>query len=229
VADQALDIQGFEVLLQKVFNAEVATQHGQRSQSALRAKRQQACTLVTSAFLISLSASTTDDSELRQRLKELAQSGKSATAHASAPIGQEGRSGSETIREPSGSIGRAAYPAKEGTKEAAFDAKGAVTTTAAPNEQWAIDFIHDMTGHVTPLQVSHRARPLYPENAGHTVDTSISGKAVIDTSSGLLELRSKPQTIVLDNGPEFTSTCSIPGQKSKGKHLAYIRTRKAYG
>jgi len=96
----------------------------------------------------------------------------------------------------------------------------------APNEQWAIDFIHDMTATsrrfrcLTVLDIFTR------ECLAIRVDTSIAGKAVIDTLQRLLESRGKPQTIVLDNGPELMSNVLQSWAEGKAIHLAYIRPGK---
>ncbi len=58
------------------------------------------------------------------------------------------------------------------------------------------------------------------------VDTSISGKAVIDTLQRLLEFRGKPQTITLDNGPELTSSVLQSWAEGRSVHLAYSRPGK---
>lgn len=95
-----------------------------------------------------------------------------------------------------------------------------------PNEQWAIDFVHDMTATsrrfrcLTVLDIFTR------ECLAVRVDTSISGKAVIDTLQRLLGFRGKPQTIVLDNGPELTSNVLQSWAEGKAIHLAYIRPGK---
>lgn len=92
-----------------------------------------------------------------------------------------------------------------------------------PNELWAMDFIHDMTAAsrrfrcLSVLDVASR------ECLAIRVDTSISGKAVQDTLERLCETRGTPKIIVLDNGPEFTSTVLHTWTRKKGIHLSYIR------
>lgn len=73
------------------------------------------------------------------------------------------------------------------------------------NKQWAIDFVHDsiVTGRrfrcFSILDVFSR------ECVAIQVDTSISAKTVTDTLERLIAIRGAPETITVDNGPEFTS------------------------
>ena len=94
------------------------------------------------------------------------------------------------------------------------------------NEQWAIDFIHDSTSTsrrfrcLTVLDLCSR------ECLAMRVDTSISGKGVIDALQRLFETRGIPRTLVLDNGPEFTSKVFQTWADDNEIHLAYIRPGK---
>ena len=74
-----------------------------------------------------------------------------------------------------------------------------------PNEQWAMDFVHDsiVTGRkfkcLSILDLFSR------ESLFIYAGTSIPSRVVIDILDRLCETRGVPKSIITDNGPEFTS------------------------
>lgn len=75
----------------------------------------------------------------------------------------------------------------------------------APNEQWAMDFVHDsmVTGRtfkcLSILDLFSR------ESLFIYAGTSIPSRVVVDVLDRLCETRGIPTRIITDNGPEFTS------------------------
>jgi len=72
----------------------------------------------------------------------------------------------------------------------------------APNQRWSMDFVHDSTeqGRIRSLNIvdDYTRECLWIE-----VDRSLSGHRVTRVLDNLVELRGKPQSLVMDNGPEF--------------------------
>ncbi len=75
----------------------------------------------------------------------------------------------------------------------------------APNQQWAMDFVHDsiVTGRkfkcLSILDLFSR------ESLFIYTGTSIPSRVVVDVLDRLCETRRVPKSIIVDNGPEFTS------------------------
>ena len=67
------------------------------------------------------------------------------------------------------------------------------------DERWSLDFVHDQL-----------------------VDTSISGVRVAHYLDELLQARSTPQAIVMDNGPELTSKAMFFWSQKTGIKLNFI-------
>jgi putative transposase len=166
------------------------------------------------------------DSELRQRLKELAQHKKRYGARRLHLLVK--KEGLVINHKRTERIYREEHLAlrRKSRKKLPTGLRIPLPQPTLPNEQWAIDFVHDMTATsrrfrcLTVLDIFTR------ECLTIRVDTSISGKAVVDTLERLSELRGKPQTIVLDNGPELTSGVFQSWAQARSIHPAYIRPGK---
>ena len=74
--------------------------------------------------------------------------------------------------------------------------------TTVANQRWSMDFVHDSTeqGRIRSLNIvdDYTRECLWIE-----VDRSLSGHRVTRVLDNLIELRGKPQSLVMDNGPEF--------------------------
>ncbi len=60
------------------------------------------------------------------------------------------------------------------------------------------------------------------------VDTSLNGHSVLGALNELIEERGEPETILSDNGTEFTSNKVIRWQKERGIRWEYIEPGKPY-
>jgi putative transposase len=94
------------------------------------------------------------------------------------------------------------------------------------NTHWAIDFIHDSTASGKRFRCLSVLDIYSRECLALRVDTSISGRAVVDTLLRVIETRGIPTTIVADNGPEFTGKAFQSWAEDKKIHIAFIRPGK---
>jgi putative transposase len=91
----------------------------------------------------------------------------------------------------------------------------------APDQRWSMDFVSDVAGQ-------RRIRSLniiddYSREAlAIEVDTSISGERVTRVLDRISLARRLPQQIVVDNGPEFTSTAFLRWAQDRGVEIHFI-------
>ena len=82
------------------------------------------------------------------------------------------------------------------------------------NEQWALDFVHDSLSTGRTFRCLSVLDTYARECLCLHSDTSIPGKTVTAILDRLIERRGKPETIITDNGPEFTGkTLSVWAEK----------------
>lgn len=95
-----------------------------------------------------------------------------------------------------------------------------------PNELWAMDFLSDALAsgrrfRVLPIMDTFNRECLWME-----VDTSIGGKRVAGVLSRISALKGLPQTISVDNGPEFISNAMDAWAHVRGIKLQFNRPGK---
>jgi putative transposase len=73
------------------------------------------------------------------------------------------------------------------------------------NERWSMDFMSDELEDGRALRVLNIVDDYTRECVGMEIDRSLPADRVIDRLEQLAETRGLPQTIVVDNGPEFAS------------------------
>ena len=73
------------------------------------------------------------------------------------------------------------------------------------NEAWAMDFVHDGTAAGRTFRTLNVVDRVTRECLVIEVDTSITGKRVVAVLALLVAMRGKPESIRVDNGPEFIS------------------------
>jgi putative transposase len=76
---------------------------------------------------------------------------------------------------------------------------------SAPNQQWAMDFVHDSIMTARKFKCLSILDLFSRESLFIYAGTSIPSRVVIDVLDRLCETRGVPTSIITDNGPEFTS------------------------
>ncbi len=95
-----------------------------------------------------------------------------------------------------------------------------------PNERWSMDFVHDQLAGGRRFRVLNVVDDYTRESVGQLVETSISGERVARYLSQLMETRSKPRSIVCDNGTEFTCKAMFFWSQSNMVRLDFIQPGK---
>ncbi len=75
----------------------------------------------------------------------------------------------------------------------------------SPNQRWSMDFVHDQLADGRRFRILTIVDSFTRECPNLEVDTSIGGKRVVRVLDRLAFLRGLPESITIDNGPEFTS------------------------
>ena len=94
------------------------------------------------------------------------------------------------------------------------------------NEAWAMDFVHDGTAGGRTFRTLNIVDRFTRECLVIEVDTSITGHRVVAVLALLVAMRGKPQSIRVDNGPEFISKALDSWAFASGVALHFIRPAK---
>jgi len=82
---------------------------------------------------------------------------------------------------------------------------------SAVNQQWAVDFVHDVLAGGRKFRVLSVVDEYSRECLALEVDTSFPSQRVTRALETIIADRGKPQSIRMDNGPELTSRHIWPG------------------
>ena len=91
-----------------------------------------------------------------------------------------------------------------------------------PNQRWSMDFVSDTFGASRRFRILAVNDDCCRENLCLIADTSISGDRVTRELDALVRLYGKPDSIVTDNGTEFTSQAVLKWAKENGVEWHYI-------
>jgi len=105
-------------------------------------------------------------------------------------------------------------------------ARLALPEASRPNERWAMDFVHDSLWNGRKLRALTIVDIFTKESLKIEIDTSISGKRVAHVLSRIAEDRGFPESITVDNGPEFSSKALDRWAYENGVVLDFIRPGK---
>ena len=94
------------------------------------------------------------------------------------------------------------------------------------NERWSLDFVHDQLTDGRRIRILNIVDDYSRACVGQLVDTSISGVRVARYLDELLQTRSKPKSIVMDNGSELTSKAMFFWSQRTGVKLNFIQPGK---
>jgi putative transposase len=95
-----------------------------------------------------------------------------------------------------------------------------------PNEEWALDFISDALANGRGIRALTVLDAFTKESPAIEVDTSIAAQRVTRVLDAVIDERGAPNSIRIDNGPEFTSRCFIAWAEQRGIRLTYIQPGK---
>jgi putative transposase len=76
---------------------------------------------------------------------------------------------------------------------------------SAPNQSWSMDFVSDGFVNGRRLRCLNIVDDFTKECLAIEVDTSLPGRRVVSVLERLAECRGLPQSVTVDNGPEFVS------------------------
>lgn len=99
-------------------------------------------------------------------------------------------------------------------------------TPSKPNQIWAMDFVSDSLANCRRFRCINIIDLYTRECLRIVVDTSINGLRVTKTLDILKELRGLPETIITDNGSEFTSKAMSVWAQANNVNIAFIRPGK---
>ena len=94
------------------------------------------------------------------------------------------------------------------------------------NERWSADFMSDQLANGRRFRILNLIDDFSRQCVGQIVDTSISGARLARYLDELSSIRPLPRTLVLDNGPEFTSKAMFFWARRSGVRLHFIQPGK---
>ena len=97
---------------------------------------------------------------------------------------------------------------------------------AAPNESWSMDFVSDGFVDGRRLRCLNIVDDFTKECLAIEVDTSLPGRRVVTVLERLEECRGLPQSVTVDNGPEFISKVLDEWAYRKQLQLRFIEPGK---
>jgi putative transposase len=99
----------------------------------------------------------------------------------------------------------------------------AAARLTAPNQEWALDFVHDSVANGRSIRALTLLDGFTRECPAIEVGTGISSKRVARVLDRVIELRGRPTALRCDNGSEFTSRHFLGWCEEKGIQLVHIQ------
>ena len=96
----------------------------------------------------------------------------------------------------------------------------------AANQRWSLDFVSDAFTDGRRFRILTVVDDFTRENVALIADTSLSGARVVRELENAMADRGRPNTIVLDNGTEFTSMAILKWVQETGLDWHYIAPGK---
>lgn len=98
---------------------------------------------------------------------------------------------------------------RRGGRKRAIGTRAPMALPLMPNQRWSLDFVSDQLTDGRRFRVLTVVDDCTRECLALIADTSLSGARVARELATLFEARGKPQTVVSDNGTEFTSNAIL--------------------
>jgi putative transposase len=196
-------------------------------QGMFEMSERRACTVIAAdRKMVRYRARRPADSELRARLRELAnQRRRFGYRRLFILLRREG--------EPSGINRIYRLYREEGLmvrkrkgRRKALGTRAPILVEAWPNARWSLDFVHDQLANGRRFRILNIVDDVTRECLGAIADLSISGVRVARELSGIITRRGKPGMIVSDNGTELTSNAILAWSAETGIEWHYIAPGK---
>lgn len=94
---------------------------------------------------------------------------------------------------------------RKGKKRFKSELRGQPESATTSNQLWTMDFVSDALCDGRSFRTLNLVDASTRQCLAIETDTSLSGERVVRVLDEVLALRSKPQVIQIDNGPEFRS------------------------
>ena len=95
-----------------------------------------------------------------------------------------------------------------------------------PNQEWSLDFVSDALANGRAIRALTVLDDFTRESPAIEVDSSLSAPRVTRVLDGVIAARGAPESIRIDNGPEFTSRCFVAWAEGRKIRLIYIQPGK---
>ena len=115
---------------------------------------------------------------------------------------------------------------KRRKRKTAYKRKEKPVAPARMNDRWSMDFVHDVTAQGRKLRMLNIVDDYTRECLWIETDTSLNGERVKRVLSCLVDLRGRPERLVMDNGPEFTGHVLDQWSYDTGIPLDFIEPGK---
>lgn len=115
---------------------------------------------------------------------------------------------------------------KRGGRKRALGTRKPMLLPSRANERWSLDFVHDVFTDGHKFRILAVIDDFSRECLALVADTSLSGVRTVRELNKLIQQRGKPNTIVSDNGTEFTSMAILKWSEDKAIEWHYIQAGK---
>jgi putative transposase len=95
-----------------------------------------------------------------------------------------------------------------------------------PNVVWSMDFMADRLTDGRQFRLLNVLDDFNREGLGIEVDLSLPAERVVRTLNQIIEWRGRPQSIRVDNGPEYVRSTLMAWAEKNGVALTHIQPRK---
>ena len=115
---------------------------------------------------------------------------------------------------------------RRGGRKRALGTRAPMILPQGPNQRWSLDFVSDALDDSRRFRILCIVDDFSRECLGLVADTSLSGNRVARELDTIIARRSKPLTIVSDNGTELTSMAILRWSQDSGVDWHYITPGK---
>jgi len=115
---------------------------------------------------------------------------------------------------------------KRGGRKRALGMRGPMILPCGDSQRWSLDFVCDSLMDGRRFRILCVIDDFSRKSLGLVVDSSITGERVTRELDKLIERHGKPDTIVSDNGSEFTSNALLKWQERTRINWHYIAPGK---